>query len=464
MVRRLEGPYSRRDFLKIVSSLGALGISTSLTPDLLFAQAKTDLKGVTIDYWNMIGIQNPVVKQLSSAIIKAFEQRTGAKVNVTWETYGSIIGPKYRTNFVAGKMPTVFDAFDRWTGQIRTFLRPLNDFLDKELDAKTREGLRWLFPLNKFQNRGFPDADQVYDVPFILVPQAPTVTRTDHWKKAGLDPSRDWPIRDSNHFLEVLKAFKTNKVTEYPTEVYGKIWDAGDTQLNGWIRSLSIEKSDFLNEDWSRSNCDSEPWIKGLQFYVDLFRKHEYSSPNSPQSTDEEAVELLIKGQKSIIHCDNLNRGTFLARMPKEVEAGVIQWGPHFPLAEGKTGSACFLAIGTWSITKQKGPDAAVKERAAWEFVKEWLTPENQAALAKSSGLCARRDLWESLKGAPDHYIEAVTAPIMMGNPGAWSNHPKSVDIQYNLFAPHAQQALQGADVAASLRAYAAEVNKILKS
>jgi hypothetical protein len=52
----------------------------------------------------------------------------------------------------------------------------------------------------------------------------------------------------------------------------------------------------------------------------------------------------------------------------------------------------------------------------------------------------------------------------MMKDPGTWPNHPKSVDIQYNLFAPHAQKALGGADVATELKAYAEEVNKVLKA
>jgi len=97
-------PLSRRDFMKITTSLAAVGLTSSLTPDLLHAQTKTDLKGITIDYWCMVQQQNPIVKKLCISIVKAFEKKTGCKVNLTMEGYGSIIGPKYRTNFVAGKM------------------------------------------------------------------------------------------------------------------------------------------------------------------------------------------------------------------------------------------------------------------------------------------------------------------------------------------------------------------------
>ena len=58
MSKEFTGPYSRRDFMKKASALGAMGLGTSLTPELLFADAHSDLKGVEIDYWNMIGFQN----------------------------------------------------------------------------------------------------------------------------------------------------------------------------------------------------------------------------------------------------------------------------------------------------------------------------------------------------------------------------------------------------------------------
>ena len=452
--------HSRRDFMKMLGSLAAVGLTTSLTPDLLYAKPKTDLKGVKIDYWCMVQQQNPIIKKLCISFVKAFEQRTGAKVNLTLEGYGSIIGPKYRTNFTAGKKPTVFDANPRWTGAVRRFLRPMNDFIENDFDPKAREAVSWFYPLIKDQNRGVADKEDIKDQPFMFIAQAPLVTRLDHWKKAGLDYAKDAPIKDTDQYLEICKAMKTSKVTEYPTEVYGKIWDAGDTQLNGWIRSLDIPLSYFINQDWTKSNCDSEPWIKGLQFYVDLFRKYHYSSPDSPQSSDEVAVEQLIQGRKSLIHCDILNRGTFMARMPQQVKDGTIQWMPHFPLTEGKTGSCSFLSIQSMSIVKQEGPDAEIKEQAAWELTKEFLSAENQVAMAKSAGICARRDLWDQLKGEPDNYAESIFG--MMNNPGVWTNHPKGVDIQYNLFAPHAQKALGGSDVATELKAYAEKVNKVL--
>ncbi|MDH3772564.1 MAG: extracellular solute-binding protein, partial [Nitrospirota bacterium] len=341
------------------------------------------------------------------SIIKAFEQKTGATVNTTWNSYGDIIGPKYRTNFQGGIKPTVFDSFGRWTGQLRSFLRPLDDMIENEWDAGTRDGVSWLFPLIERQNSGFDDAALVYDLPFALIPQAPYIVRRDHFEKAGIDFDANFPIRDTDHYVELCKEIQGKAGVQFPTEVYGKIWDFGDTQLNGWIRSLSLDDSNFITPDWSQSNATSDAWIKGVQFYVDMFQKHKLSSPNSPQSTDEEAVEQLIQGQKSIVHADILNRGTLLDKIPDEMADGTIMWGAHFPITGGTSGSQTFLAAATFEMVKQEGDDAAIKEAAAWEFIKEWFLPENQVAYAKVAGLCARKDQWPELMGAPDQYAEA---------------------------------------------------------
>ena len=202
MARQLTTAQSRRTFLQRSSTLAALGITTSLTPDLAFGQASSDLSGVEIDYWNMIGVQNKLVKQIVEDIILAFEQRTGAKVNTTWNSYGDIIGPKYRANFSGGIRPTVMDSSGRWASQLREFLYPLDDFIGG-WEGEARAGIEWLFPLVREQGRGFEDAERLYGVPFNLVMQVPYILRRDHFDQAGLSFDEHYPIRDSDHFVEV---------------------------------------------------------------------------------------------------------------------------------------------------------------------------------------------------------------------------------------------------------------------
>jgi ABC-type glycerol-3-phosphate transport system substrate-binding protein len=451
----------RRRFLKRTASLAAIGITTSLTPELAFGQAETDLKGVTIDYWNMIGVQNKLIREISQNIITAFEQRTGCKVNVTWNGYGDIIGPKYRTNFVGGIKPTVLDTSARWAGQLHEFTIPLEDLIMNDLDAEARSGIEWLFPLLREQTKGFADGDKLNNLPFNILTQAPYLLNRDHLEKAGLSFDEHFPLRDSDHYIEVCKAIQSKAGIAYPTEVYGKIWDFGDTQLPGWVRSVSVEDSDFLTADWSKSTARSEAWQKGCQFYVDVFRKYGLSSPNSVQSADEEAVDQFIIGRKSIVHCDLLNRGTMLQRLPEQVKSGRIVWGPNFPLTGATSGSQGFTDANSFYIVRQEGPDAEIKTKAAWEFMKEWMRPDNMIAQAEALGLCARRDLWPKLQGTPDLFMKAAEGTLG-DKPGIWAAHPKSVDFQYNLLAPHGQRMLQGESVKAELDAYADEVDKSL--
>lgn len=461
MADYIRSASDRRGFLRRTAALAALGVTTSLTPDLAFAQAGTDLKGVTIDYWNMIGVQNKLIRQISEDVVKSFEQRTGCKVNVTWNGYGDIIGPKYRTNFVGGIKPTVMDTSARWAGQLHEFLLPLGDLIAKDLDPEARAGLEWMLPLLRQQNRGFKDGDKINCLPFNLVTQSPYLLNRDHLEKAGLKFEEHFPLRDSDHYIEVCKVIQEKAGIAYPTEVYGKIWDFGDTQLPGWVRSVNTEDSDFLNADWTKSTGRSEAWLKGCQFYVDVFRKYGLSSPNSVQSADEEAVDQFIVGRKSIVHCDLLNRGTMLQRLPEQVKSGRIVWGPQFPLTGGKSGSQGFTDSNAFYIIKQEGPDAEVKTRAAWEFMKEWMRADNMLAQAAALGLCARDDLWKQLHGTPDLFMDAAEKTLG-DNPGIWAAHPRSVDFQYNLLAPHGQKMLQGSPVADELKAYADEVDKSL--
>ena len=91
------------------------------------------------------------------------------------------------------------------------------------------------------------------------------------------------------------------------------------------------------------------------------------------------------------------------------------------------------------------------------------VVPVDYAPLAQAAalGLCARDDLWKQLHGTPDLFMDAAEKTLG-DNPGIWAAHPRSVDFQYNLLAPHGQKMLQGSPVADELKAYADEVDKSL--
>ena len=140
MAREFTGPYRRRDFLRMTTALGALGITTSLTPELVYAQAKTDLSGVD----DRLLEHDRRAEQAGAPAVGddrqgASSRRPARPSTLTWNSYGDIIGPKYRTNFQGGVKPVVFDATDRWTGQLREFLYPMNEFIDGSVGRRHAE-------------------------------------------------------------------------------------------------------------------------------------------------------------------------------------------------------------------------------------------------------------------------------------------------------------------------------------
>ena len=155
----------------------------------------------------------------------------------------------------------VFDATDRWTGQLREFLYLMNEFIERLLGDDARGGMEWLLPLIEQQNRGFPGRERDLRPAVRADPQAPCIVRRDHFEQAGIDFDENFPIRDTDHFIELCKEIQGKAGIQFPTEVYGKIWDFGDTQLNGWIRSLSLADSNFITDDWSQSNATTDAWI-----------------------------------------------------------------------------------------------------------------------------------------------------------------------------------------------------------
>ncbi|NKC13929.1 MAG: hypothetical protein GKR94_17605 [Gammaproteobacteria bacterium] len=170
----------------------------------------------------------------------------------------------------------MFDTASRWVGQMKEFLRPLQDFYDNEMDAELRSAIEWTFEAMRSQNSGFLDGDQLNSVPLNLVMQAPCIINRDHFISTRSASTSTPTIRFGTPTTTSNSARRSSKDAgiKYPTEVYGKIWDFADTQLPGWIRSVDTETSDFINADWTKSNATSNAWMKGVQFYVDVFRKH----------------------------------------------------------------------------------------------------------------------------------------------------------------------------------------------
>ena len=457
--KNTKGMIDRRTFLKGTGILTAAAVTGLPVLSAKKTWAKKQFSGITIDYWNQINVQNRLVKVAVEQAVKDFENETGAKVNVSWHGYGDIIGPKYRTNFRAGVRPTIFDSDMEWAGAIRKYLLPLNDFIKNDLDKDIREAIKWMDPYLADMDRCWPDKDKFVTMVLWSNICNPLCTRVDHWKKAGISFENNWPIRSYEHFIEICQRFKKAGVTDYPTEVYGATFDAGDCGLPCWAVGKDRLKGTFFNNDCTDINVDSDVWLGTIQEYVDVFRKYNLSSPRSPKSGDENAAEEIALGKKSLVDIEYSNRGILMDRAGDLLKNGTIQWGPHFTGASGSIGN---FHIWSFHLVRQEGTDADVKEQCAWELLKFLLRPEYQIKIAKPLGsLPLRQDVWDQLKGTPERLFEAHIE-MLKTKPRVWSSHPLQVDVQYNKFGPRMSNILNGKDLQGEINAYCKEIRESL--
>ena len=160
--------------------------------------------------------------------------------------------------------------------------------------------------------------------------------------------------------------------------------------------------------------------------------------------------------------CDLLNRGTLLERIPDKVQSGQVVWGPNFPVTGGTSGSNGFTGHNSFFIVQQEGPDAEIKQKAAFEFIKEWMKRRQHAGLRPDPRALRQKGPVAAARGRRPTISSRPRSTTIGEKPGIWSGHPRAVDFQYNLLAPHGQRMLQGAPVKDELAAYADEVDKVL--
>ena len=197
--------------------------------------------------------------------------------------------------------PTVFDAFDRWTGQLRDFLLPMNDFIESSLDAEARKGLhglcRWFKrPEPRLQATRSNDLRPAFRAdPAGAAPGAPRPFREGRARLRGRISRSGTPTT----YVEVCKQIQAKaRSSTRPRSTARSGTSATPSSTAGSARS---HRGPAISSTTTgrKSNARRKPGSKGVQFYVDVFQKYKLSSPNTPQSTDEEAVELFIRGRRA---------------------------------------------------------------------------------------------------------------------------------------------------------------------
>jgi ABC-type glycerol-3-phosphate transport system substrate-binding protein len=406
---------------------------------------EVDISGTSFTYWSAVHSQSRSARRTMERFINRFEQATGATVNVSWESYSNILGAKWRQEFSRGNYPVLYDSVSRFGGTWveGDWVYPFEEYSD-QFDSATLDGLEWLLEVMRDQYRNY--GGRAYEVPLGFLAIEPFVARMDHFEQAGLDPSSDYPPTSVEEIVEVGTTLQEQGPGQYGFQVHGKADDATDNILPQWtLAKGGAEEGLLVDRDVTDTIVDNDVWIESVTQYVDMFREHDLSNPQTPNSGDEDVVNWMAQEQVSMSQIDFLNEPTLVERYPDLMENGTIKWAPSFG---GQSGQRCLVTPFTFGITKP--PDGAnasqyeQKQQAAIQFLKAWMAESFQTELFANIGLLpVRDDVWEVLPERADNSLQSIFTMARESDFG-FTAHPQQSQMLYGIFAPYVQQALRG--------------------
>lgn len=464
-----DSPIGRRDFMKYGSVLatgataslagctgGGDGSSGSTTDETTSATdgssgtgtttSGTDISGVTLPYWTWWPSQSEFASEQVKQYVADFEQEHGLTIQPNYSSFGDVAGGKWQQNIAGGTRPAVFNSNNFLSGQFIEpgWVEPADNYIDS-LDDSALDGMEWSLDLARNVYKGY-DAE-IVEVPVSLCMSRPFVARMDHFEEAGLDPEEDFPPTSYDHLVQVATQLQEDGPADYGYQIFGDQGDITDETLAMWTTAEGGADGLYLTPEWTDVNFDNAVWKEWFQKYVDIYRKHELSHPNTPSMSDEQSVQLLIDGKISMMQFNSLSHGILLSRAPEMIQDGTIQYGPMWKGAADNRGAYFIYAAGIMTAPDGASEDEwARKQAAGVELINGMLSDSMQQNLHKiTGGAPVNRNVWEDIQGQNHGLGEAMvqTAEDTIPEVG-WSSHPQHLSAMFGDTPPLMQNALRG--------------------
>lgn len=434
---------NRRRFLKgagaagVGASAGCLGVGGG-------GSDKT-----TLQYWEYFHSQSEVANELLTTTTDEFQKEHDVNLQVNWASWSDINGGKWKNNIQNGNRPVLYDSTNSLDGQFIEpgWVKPLSEYKDK-LDDEAVENIEWALDMASSAYRGF-DGD-VYEIPIGMEVGAPFIVRTDHFEEAGLSMEDDFPPKDYDDLVRIAQQLQDNGPAPNAFQVYGATGDVTDEALVTWTASEGGVDGMYLNEDWSDVNYDNDVWKKNFKRYVDLYKKYGFSSDAAPTASNEEAAQMLISGDVSMVQGSTKDFGLLRSRAEGMLKDGTIQFGPSWKGAAGNRGDFFTQCVAVLRPPEDVSDDAwAEKQEVAYDWINKLLSTEFQREVPNSlATLPVRRDVQKELKGSsgPATSSKFISSLDTMASDIdlAWSSQPDMTAIQYDIAGPLFQQAMLG--------------------
>ena len=325
---------------------------------------------------------------------------------------------KFKTLAAAGDAPDVLYTGDVWVAYMLPFLRPITDFVERDLEEIELEDF---YPevLKAIQHEG----------DYYFLPVHINVSLLYYNKKlfdeAGLTyPDRTWTWDDLVH-----AASRIRRTLPDGTEIWGCDMDPG--WWGEWLMYVRQSGGRMFNEDLTRCLLDSPEAIRGVEFYRDKVLKYDISPRPGYGPTTRFAsgrIGLVCGGHTTFWRIYN--------KVPDlEWDIEVLPLGPV-----RRNGGE--IAVGAYAISKDsRNPELA------WELVKHLASKEGVAAECRAGGVPTRRSVAEELMLGPDRNenprnVQAAFDQMPYAMPIPRS--PDYIEIAIEVIQPEIDRMLQG--------------------
>lgn len=229
--------------------------------------------------------------------------------------------------------------------------------------------------------------DQLAYAPYYSIPMS-LIYRIDLLEEAGVEPPETW-----NDFIDVAEALTidTNgdgSIDQWGFAMVGTADASGGARFAPILRAFGAADLQKDGDQW-KTTIDSDAGVKAIQFYADLVTKHDVVPPGALSTAYPDAVNLMASGQAAMIISGSHAVEGIIAASDGKLEG---KFG-SVPLPRTESGEHV-------SVLGQLGfsiSDRTEHAEAAAEYLKFYLSQENQIAWTKATGrIPTRIDALES--------------------------------------------------------------------
>ncbi|WP_142104958.1 sugar ABC transporter substrate-binding protein [Pseudonocardia cypriaca] len=310
----------------------------------------------TLTVWIMEGT-NPDAQPFFSELSTAFQQRTGATLDVQFVQWASA-HDKFVTAIAGGTTPDVAEIGTTWVGEFGD-AGALVDLTPRVQEAGLSDGL-----VDGLVEAGTLGG-ALYGMPWYAGVRS-IVYRTDVFAELGLQPPTTWDelvavgqrIKEARPDLLPLPIAGDNEFIVYPF-----VWGAG-----GQIATQ--------NGDTWTSGIDSPQARAGIQFYADLALEHGFSTPAAATWRETDVRDSFTKGQSAMIFSGSWTPKAILEAAP-DLQGKI----GAFPIP-GPTGGLAPSVLGGSLLSIFETSD---DQDLAWQLVETMGTGDFAAKWAQES-------------------------------------------------------------------------------